>query len=50
MRINWRRPIPHSGIETQGPYEPLVLSAPGECPLVQVMVLYRDMVILVELL
>lgn len=39
VRVNWRLPVAHSGIETRGPYEPLVLSAPGEGPLVQVMVL-----------
>ncbi|KAF3332904.1 Switch 2 [Carex littledalei] len=36
VKVNWRRPVAHSGIETRGPYEPLVLSAPGEGPLVQV--------------
>lgn len=36
VRVNWKLPVAHSGIETRGPYEPLVLSAPGEGPLVQV--------------
>lgn len=45
MRVNWRRPVPHSGIEARGPYEPLVLSAPGDYPLVQVIVFYQDMAV-----
>ncbi|KAJ4782677.1 DNA repair/recombination protein [Rhynchospora pubera] len=36
VRVNWRRPVKNSGIPAPGPYEPLVLSEPGEVPVVQV--------------
>jgi DNA excision repair protein ERCC-6-like 2 len=49
LSVNWRPSIAHSTIESRGPYEPLVLSAPGEGPLLQVMVLYQHITVLVGL-